>query len=210
LRDKTLGPRLVPIVADEARTFGMANLFRQSGIYSPQGQLYTPEDNGSMLAYREARDGNFRRGNYRGRRCLIVGARPDLTVSMAGRCFLFISTTPCSAFSESDLIWAAADQSFAWILMERPPANDTPGRGPAAQDGSSHLVAATIPNCRAYDPTFSGELAVIWLTRRQMMEKNERNVFYYITVMNENYEHPSLVDGVADSIIKGMFDSCDG
>jgi len=208
LRDKTLGPRLVPIVADEARTFGMANLFRQIGIYSPQGQLYTPEDNGSMLAYREARDGQLLEEGITEAGAVSSWVAAATSYSVHGRPMLpfYIYYSMFGFQRVGDLIWAAADQRSRGFLIGATAGRTTlGGEGLQHQDGSSHLVAATIPNCRAYDPTFSGELAVILdHGARQMMEKRE-DVFYYITVMNENYEHPSLVDGVADSIIKGMY-----
>ena len=208
LRDKTLGPRLVPIVADEARTFGMANLFRQIGIYSPQGQLYTPEDNGSMLAYREARDGQLLEEGITEAGAVSSWVAAATSYSVHGLPMLpfYIYYSMFGFQRVGDLIWAAADQRSRGFLIGATAGRTTlGGEGLQHQDGSSHLAAATIPNCRAYDPTFAGELAVILdHGARQMMEKRE-DVFYYITVMNENYGHPSLEDAVADSIIKGMY-----
>ena len=208
LRDKTLGPRLVPIVADEARTFGMASLFRQIGIYSPQGQLYTPEDNGSMLAYREARDGQLLEEGITEAGAVSSWAAAATSYSVHGLPMLpfYIYYSMFGFQRVGDLIWAAADQRSRGFLIGATAGRTTlGGEGLQHQDGSSHLAAAMIPNCRAYDPTFAGELAVILdHGARQMMEKQE-DVFYYVTVMNENYDHPSLADGVADSIIKGMY-----
>ena len=208
LRDKTLGRRLVPIVADEARTFGMANLFRQIGIYSPQGQLYTPEDGGSMLAYREARDGQLLEEGITEAGAVSSWVAAATSYSVHGLSMLpfYIYYSMFGFQRVGDLIWAAADQRSRGFLIGATSGRTTlGGEGLQHQDGSSHLVAATIPNCRAYDPTFAGELAVILdHGARQMMEKQE-DVFYYITVMNENYAHPSLTDGAAGSIIKGMY-----
>jgi pyruvate dehydrogenase E1 component len=208
LRDKTLGPRLVPIVADEARTFGMANLFRQIGIYSPQGQLYTPEDDGSMLAYREARDGQLLEEGITEAGAVSSWVAAATSYSVHGLPMLpfYIYYSMFGFQRVGDLIWAAADQRSRGFLIGATAGRTTlGGEGLQHQDGSSHLAAAMIPNCRAYDPTFAGELAVILdHGARQMMEKRE-DVFYYVTVMNENYDHPSLADGVADSIIKGMY-----
>ena len=208
LRDKTLGPRLVPIVADEARTFGMANLFRQIGIYSPQGQLYTPEDDRSMLAYREARDGQLLEEGITEAGAVSSWVAAATSYSVHGLPMLpfYIYYSMFGFPRVGDLIWAAADQRSRGFLIGATAGRTTlGGEGLQHQDGSSHLAAATIPNCRAYDPTFAAELAVILdHGARQMMEKRE-DVFYYITVMNENYDHPSLGDGVAEAIIRGMY-----
>ena len=208
LRDKTLGPRLVPIVADEARTFGMANLFRQIGIYSPQGQLYTPEDDGSMLAYREARDGQLLEEGITEAGALSSWVAAATSYSVHGLSMLpfYIYYSMFGFQRVGDLIWAAADQRSRGFLIGATAGRTTlGGEGLQHQDGSSHVLAATIPTCRAYDPAFAGELAVILdHGARQMMEKGE-DVFYYITVMNENYPQPSLPAGAAESILKGMY-----
>ena len=208
LRDKTLGPRLVPIVADEARTFGMANLFRQIGIYSPQGQLYTPEDDGSMLAYREARDGQLLEEGITEAGALSSWVAAATSYSVHGLSMLpfYIYYSMFGFQRVGDLIWAAADQRSRGFLIGATAGRTTlGGEGLQHQDGSSQILAATIPTCRAYDPAFAGELAVILdHGARQMMEKGE-DVFYYITVMNENYPQPSLPAGAAESILKGMY-----
>jgi pyruvate dehydrogenase E1 component len=208
LRDKMLGPRLVPIVADEARTFGMASLFRQIGIYSPQGQLYTPEDDGSMLAYREARDGQLLEEGITEAGALSSWVAAATSYSVHGLSMLpfYIYYSMFGFQRVGDLIWAAADQRSRGFLIGATAGRTTlGGEGLQHQDGSSHVTAATIPTCRAYDPAFAGELAVILdHGARQMMEKGE-DVFYYITVMNENYPQPSLPEGVAESVIKGMY-----
>ena len=164
LKDRSLGPRIVPIVADEARTFGMANLFRQVGIYSPVGQRYEPEDIGSMLSYREAQERpDPGRGHHRGRRALLLD-RGGHRYSVHGLAMLpfYIYYSMFGFQRVGDLIWAAADQRARGFLLGATAGRTTlGGEGLQHQDGSSHLVAATVPNCRAYDPAFAGELAVI-------------------------------------------------
>jgi pyruvate dehydrogenase E1 component len=208
LRDRTLGPRLVPIVADEARTFGMAHLFRQIGIYSPFGQLYKPEDDSSMLAYREARDGQLLEEGITEAGALSSWIAAATSYSAHGVPLLpfYIFYSMFGFQRVGDLIWAAADQRSRGFLIGATAGRTTlSGEGLQHQDGSSHVTAATIPNCRAYDPAFACELAVILDNgARQMMEQRE-DVFYYITVMNENYAQPSLPAGAAESVIKGLY-----
>ncbi|MCU1758429.1 alpha-ketoglutarate dehydrogenase [Pseudomonas sp. 14P_8.1_Bac3] len=208
LKDKDLGPRIVPIVADEARTFGMANLFRQIGIYSPLGQLYEPEDAGSMLYYREARDGQLLEEGITEAGALSSWVAAATSYSAHGKTMLpfYIYYSMFGFQRVGDLIWAAADQRARGFLLGATAGRTTlGGEGLQHQDGSSHVVAATVPNCRAYDPAFAGELAVIVdHGMRQMMERDV-DEFYYITVMNENYAQPSLPSGVEDQIIRGMY-----
>ena len=208
LKDKTLGPRIVPIVADEARTFGMANLFRQVGIYSSVGQLYEPEDAGSMLYYRETRDGQLLEEGITeaGAVSSWVAAATSYSVHGIPTLPFYIYYSMFGFQRVGDLIWAAADQRARGFLIGATAGRTTlGGEGLQHQDGSSHVIAATIPNCRAYDPAFACELAVIVdHGMRQMMERRE-DVFYYLTVMNENYAQPSLPVGVEQQIIKGMY-----
>ncbi|WP_095156565.1 alpha-ketoglutarate dehydrogenase [Pseudomonas sp. Irchel 3E13] len=208
LKDKALGPRIVPIVADEARTFGMANLFRQIGIYSPQGQLYEPEDAGSMLYYREAKDGQLLEEGITEAGALSSWVAAATSYSAHGKPMLpfYIYYSMFGFQRVGDLIWAAADQRARGFLLGATAGRTTlGGEGLQHQDGSSHVVAATVPNCRAYDPAFAGELAVIVdHGMRQMMERGV-DEFYYITVMNENYAQPSLPAGVEDQVIRGMY-----
>lgn len=208
LRDGVLGPRLVPIVADEARTFGMASLFRQIGIYSPLGQLYTPEDGDSMLAYREARDGQLLEEGITEAGALSSWVAAGTSYSVHGLPMLpfYIYYSMFGFQRVGDLIWAAADQRSRGFLIGATSGRTTlGGEGLQHQDGSSHLAAAAIPNCRAYDPAFASELAVILdHGARQMLERRD-DVFYYISVTNESYAQPSLAEGAAESIIKGMY-----
>jgi pyruvate dehydrogenase E1 component len=208
LKDATLGPRIVPIVADEARTFGMANLFRQVGIYSPVGQLYEPEDAGSLLAYREATDGQLLEEGITEAGALSSWVAAATSYSVHGVPMLpfFIYYSMFGFQRVGDLIWAAADQRSRGFLVGATAGRTTlGGEGLQHQDGSSQLVAATIPTCRAYDPAFACELAVIIdFAARQMMERQD-DVFYYLTVMNESYPQPSLPAGVEGDIVKGMY-----
>jgi pyruvate dehydrogenase E1 component len=208
LRDKTLGPRLVPIVADEARTFGMASLFRQIGIYSPVGQLYQPEDAGSLLSYRESRDGQLLEEGITEAGALSswVAAATSYSVHGVTVLPLYIYYSIFGFQRVGDLIWAAADQRARGFLLGATAGRTTlGGEGLQHQDGSSHLVAATIPNCRAYDPAFAGELAVIFDHGARRMLEEGRDEFYYLTVMNENYAQPSLSPEAREGVIRGMY-----
>jgi pyruvate dehydrogenase E1 component len=208
LRDKVLAPRIVPIVADEARTFGMASLFRQIGIYSPLGQLYNPEDSASMLSYREARDGQILEEGITEAGALSSWVAAATCYSVHGLTMLpfYIYYSIFGFQRVGDLIWAAADQRARGFLIGATAGRTTlGGEGLQHQDGSSHLIAGTIPNCRAYDPAFACELAVIFDHGAREMFERGRDVFYYITAMNENYEQPSLVPGSSEAIIKGMY-----
>src|ERR1700722_5845616 len=208
LRDRTLGPRIVPIVADEARTFGMDNLFRQVGIYSPVGQLYQPEDAGSMLFYKEARDGQLLEEGITEAGALSSWMAAGTAYSVHGIAMLpfYVYYSMFGFQRVGDLIWAAADQRTRGFLFGATAGRTTlGGEGLQHQDGSSHVAAATIPNCRAYDPAFAGELAVIVDHGARCMVEKQEDVFYYITVMNENYAQPSLPTGVAEAVLKGMY-----
>jgi pyruvate dehydrogenase E1 component len=208
LRDKTLGPRIVPIVADEARTFGMASLFRQIGIYSPLGQLYEPEDAGSLLSYRESREGQLLEEGITEAGALSswVAAATSYSVHGVTLLPLYIYYSIFGFQRVGDLIWAAADQRARGFLLGATAGRTTlGGEGLQHQDGSSHLVAATIPNCRAYDPAFAGELAVIFDHGARRMLEEGRDEFYYLTVMNENYAQPSLPEEARDGVIRGMY-----
>ncbi len=208
LRAPELGPRIVPIVADEARTFGMANLFRQIGIYAWQGQLYEPEDAGSMLAYREDVKGQILEEGITeaGAMASWIAAATAYSVSATPMLPVYIYYSMFGFQRIGDLAWAAADQRARGFLVGATAGRTTlSGEGLQHQDGSSLLVAATIPNCRAYDPAFAYELAVIVdAGARQMLERQD-DVFYYLTVMNENAAQPSMPAGVEDGILRGMY-----
>ncbi len=208
LRDKELGPRVVPIVADEARTFGMANLFRQVGIYSSVGQTYEPEDAGSMLYYREVKDGQLLEEGITEAGALSSWVAAATSYSVNGLPLLpfYIYYSMFGFQRVGDLIWAAADQRARGFLLGATAGRTTlGGEGLQHQDGSSHLVAATVPNCRAYDPAFAYELAIILDHGMRRLLEAQHDEFYYVTVMNENYAQPSLPTGVEAAIVRGMY-----
>ncbi|KMT54350.1 alpha-ketoglutarate dehydrogenase [Pseudomonas fildesensis] len=208
LKDKSLGPRIVPIVADEARTFGMANLFKQIGIYSSVGQRYEPEDIGSILSYREATDGQILEEGISEASAISSWVAAATSYSVHGlRMLPFYIYYSMFGFQRvGDLIWAAADQRARGFLLGATAGRTTlGGEGLQHQDGSSHLAAATVPNCRAYDPAFAGEFAVILDHGMRQMLEHDVDEFYYVTLMNENYPQPTLPEGVEASIIKGMY-----
>ena len=208
LREPSLGPRIVPIVADEARTFGMANLFKQVGIYSSRGQRYEPEDIGSILSYREALDGQILEEGISEAGALSSWVAAATSYSAHGFAMLpfYIYYSMFGFQRVGDLIWAAADQRARGFLLGATAGRTTlGGEGLQHQDGHSHVVAATIPNCRAYDPAFAGEFAVILDHGMRTMLEAQQDVFYYVTLMNESYAQPSLPAGVEDALIKGLY-----
>jgi pyruvate dehydrogenase E1 component len=208
LKDAALGPRVVPIVADEARTFGMANLFKQIGIYSSAGQCYEPEDIGSLMSYREATNGQILEEGISEAGAISSWTAAATSYSAHGQAMLpfYIYYSMFGFQRVGDLIWAAADQRSRGFLLGATAGRTTlGGEGLQHQDGSSLLQAATVPNCRAYDPCFAGEFAVILdHGMRQMLERQE-DVFYYVTLMNENYAQPSLPAGVEADVIQGLY-----
>ncbi|HEX9390932.1 MAG TPA: alpha-ketoglutarate dehydrogenase [Usitatibacteraceae bacterium] len=207
VKDKTLGPRVVPIVADEARTFGMANLFRQVGIYSPLGQMYEPEDLGSMLYYREEKSGQILEEGISeaGAISSWVSAATSYSVHDFPMLPFYIYYSMFGFQRVGDLIWAAADQRARGFLLGATSGRTTlGGEGLQHQDGSSHLVASTIPNCRAYDPAYAYELAVIVEHGMREMLEAQKDVFYYVTVMNENYAQPSMPEDASGKIREGI------
>ena len=208
LKDQALGPRIVPIVADEARTFGMANLFKQVGIYSSVGQRYAPEDIGSVLSYREALDGQILEEGISEAGAIASWTAAATSYSVHGLAMLpfYIYYSMFGFQRVGDAIWAAADQRARGFLLGATSGRTTlGGEGLQHQDGSSHLVAATIPNCKAYDPAFAGELAVILDAGMREMLVDQQDVFYYVTLMNESYAHPDLADGVAGDVLRGGY-----
>jgi pyruvate dehydrogenase E1 component len=208
LKDPVLGPRIVPIVADEARTFGMANLFKQVGIYSSVGQRYAPEDIGSVLSYREALDGQILEEGISEAGAIASWTAAATSYSVHGLAMLpfYIYYSMFGFQRVGDQIWAAADQRPRGFLLGATSGRTTlGGEGLQHQDGSSHLHAATIPNCKAYDPAFAGEMAVIIDQGVREMMVEQRDVFYYVTLMNENYAQPSLPENVRDDIIRGAY-----
>ncbi len=208
LKDPALGPRIVPIVADEARTFGMANLFKQVGIYSSVGQRYEPEDIGSVLSYREALDGQILEEGISEAGAIASWTAAATSYSVHGLPMLpfYIYYSMFGFQRVGDLIWAAADQRARGFLLGATSGRTTlAGEGLQHQDGSSHAVAATVPNCRAWDPAFAGEMAVIVAHGMQEMLVDQRDVFYYVTLMNENYAQPDLPAGAEADVIRGCY-----
>ena len=208
LKDATLGPRIVPIVADEARTFGMANLFKQVGIYSSVGQRYAPEDIGSVLSYREALDGQILEEGISEAGAISSWTAAATSYSVHGFAMLpfYIYYSMFGFQRVADLIWAAADQQPRGFLLGATSGRTTlGGEGLQHQDGTSHLWAATVPNCKAYDPAFASEMAVIIDHGMREMLSEQRDVFYYVTLMNENYAQPDLPDNKRDGVIRGAY-----
>jgi len=208
LKDPDLGGRIVPIVADEARTFGMANLFKQVGIYSSVGQRYEPEDIGSVLSYREALDGQILEEGISEAGAIASWTAAATSYSVHGVPMLpfYIYYSMFGFQRVGDAIWAAADQRARGFLLGATSGRTTlGGEGLQHQDGSSHLIAATIPNCKAYDPAFAGEMAVIVDRGMREMLVEQRDVFYYVTLMNENYAQPDLPADAADGVIRGCY-----
>ena len=211
LKAPGLGPRIVPIVADEARTFGMASLFRQVGIYAPEGQRYEPEDAGSLMAYRESRDGQILEEGITEAGAMASWTAAATSYSTHGLTMLplYIYYSIFGFQRVGDLIWAAADQRARGFLVGATSGRTTlSGEGLQHQDGSSLLVAATVPNCVAYDPGFAYELALIVHHGLERMLAERHDVFFYLTVTNQNHAQPSLPatnDAAADmSLVEGV------
>ena len=207
LKDAGLGKHVVPIVADEARTFGMANLFRTVGIYSAQGQLYEPEDIGSILYYREAKDGQILEEGITEAGAISSWTAAATSYSVHGLPMLpfYIYYSMFGFQRVGDLIWAAADQRARGFLIGATSGRTTlGGEGLQHQDGSSHLMSASIPNCISYDPAYAYELAVIVDAGMDRMLSKNQDVFYYITVTNENEDQPSIPEGAQEGILRGM------
>ncbi len=208
LKDPALGPRIVPIVADEARTFGMANLFKQAGIYSSVGQRYSPEDIDSILSYREAMDGQILEEGISEAGAIASWTAAATAYSVHGLAMLpfYIYYSMFGFQRVGDQIWAAADQRPRGFLLGATSGRTTlGGEGLQHQDGTSHLIAATIPNCKSYDPAFAGEMAVIVDAGIREMMVEQKDVFYYITLMNENYAQPDVDETCHGQILKGCY-----
>ncbi len=208
LKDKILGPRLVPIFSDEVRTFGMESLFRQVGIYSPVGQLYTPEDKEQFLYYHEAQNGQVLEEGITeaGCMCTWIAAATAYATHRLPMIPFFTYYSMFGFQRVGDLIWAAGDMRARGFLIGATAGRTTlEGEGLQHQDGSSLLIAAQVPNCRAYDPAFGYEMAVIIQHGLQEMLTEEKDVFYYLTAMNERYIQPPMPKGVEEGIIKGMY-----
>ncbi|HEX7645936.1 MAG TPA: pyruvate dehydrogenase (acetyl-transferring), homodimeric type [Noviherbaspirillum sp.] len=208
LRDPNLGKRVVPILVDEARTFGMEGLFRQIGIFNQQGQLYEPVDRDQVMYYREDKAGQILQEgiNEAGGMSSWIAAATSYSTSNRIMIPIFIYYSMFGFQRFGDLAWAAGDMRARGFIMGGTAGRTTlNGEGLQHEDGHSHLMAATIPNCIPYDPTFAHELAVIMHDGLKRMVEKQEDVFYYITVMNENYAHPGLKPGTEQDILKGLY-----
>jgi pyruvate dehydrogenase E1 component len=208
LRDKQFGKHIVPIVADEARTFGMQSLFRQVAIYSPFGQLYEPEDKAELLYYKEAKDGQILEEGITEAGAISSWIAAATSYSVHGVPMLpFYVLYSCFGFQRiGDLIWAAGDSRARGFLLGATAGRTTlSGEGLQHEDGSSHLLFSTVPNCVAYDPTYGYEVVTIIRDGMRRMLEAQEDVFYYVTMMNENYQHPAMPEGAEEGILKGMY-----
>jgi pyruvate dehydrogenase E1 component len=208
LKDKAIGAHVVPIVPDEARTFGMEGLFRQIGIYSSMGQLYTPQDADQLLYYREDKKGQILEEgiNEAGALCSWIAAGTAYANHGVGMVPFYIFYSMFGFQRVGDFIWAGGDmQSRGFLIGGTAGRTTLAGEGLQHQDGHSQLVATTVPNCVSYDPTYAYELAVIVQDGLRRMYAEQENVFYYVTCMNENYAHPAMPEGAAEGILKGMY-----
>jgi pyruvate dehydrogenase E1 component len=208
VRDKKIGKNIVPIVPDEARTFGMEGMFRQIGIYSSKGQLYTPQDAGQLMYYREDKKGQILEEgiNEAGAFCSWLAAGTSYSNHNTQTIPFYIYYSMFGFQRIGDFIWAGGDlQSRGFLIGGTAGRTTLAGEGLQHQDGHSLIHASTIPNCISYDPTYAYELAVIIHDGLKRMIGNQENIFYYITCMNENYIHPSIPKGVSNGILKGMY-----
>ncbi|MGY6274502.1 pyruvate dehydrogenase (acetyl-transferring), homodimeric type [Methylomonas sp. MgM2] len=208
VKDKQIGKRIVPIVPDESRTFGMEGMFRQLGIWSQVGQLYTPQDAEQLMFYKEDKHGQvLQEGiNEAGGLCDWIAAGTSYSTHGVPMIPFFIYYSMFGFQRVGDLIWAAADQRTRGFLLGGTAGRTTlNGEGLQHEDGHSHLIAATVPNCYSYDPTFAYELAVIIHDGLRRMYVDQEDIFYYITLMNENYEQPAIPGPVEADILKGMY-----
>ena len=208
LRDKNIGKRVVPIVADEARTFGMEGMFRQYGIYSHIGQLYRPEDADQLMFYKEASNGQILQEgiNEAGAMCSWIAAATSYSTNGVQMIPVYLYYSMFGFQRIGDLAWAAGDMRARGFLIGGTSGRTTlNGEGLQHQDGHSPIVASTIPNCVAYDPAFQYELAVIVQDGLRRMVQEQEDIYYYLTVMNENYHHPEMPAGAEAGILKGMY-----
>ena len=208
LRDKAIGKRVVPIVADESRTFGMEGMFRQFGIFSQAGQLYQPEDANQLMYYREAPDGQMLQEgiNEAGAMASWIAAATAYSTSDIPMIPFYIFYSMFGFQRVMDLTWAAGDSRARGFLLGGTAGRTTlNGEGLQHEDGHSHVLASVVPNCVSYDPTYSYEVAVIIPDGLRRMVAEQEDVFFYLTLMNENYEHPALPEGAEAGILRGMY-----
>ncbi|TCK03028.1 pyruvate dehydrogenase E1 component [Marinobacterium mangrovicola] len=207
-KDKKMGNRLVPIVPDEARTFGMEGMFRQLGIYSSQGQRYVPHDSDQIMFYKESKTGQILEEgiNEAGSMSAWIAAATSYANNNCTMVPFYIFYSMFGFQRVMDLVWAAGDMQARGFLIGATSGRTTlNGEGLQHQDGHSHLMAQMVPNCVSYDPTYGYELAVIVQDGLKRMYQNQENRFYYITTLNENYQHPAMPQGAEEGIVKGMY-----
>ncbi len=208
LRDKKIGKRVVPIVPDESRTFGMEGMFRQYGIFSQKGQLYQPEDADQLMYYRESKSGQMLQEgiNEAGAMSSWIAAATSYSVSNYPMIPFYVYYSMFGFQRIGDLAWAAGDMRARGFLIGGTSGRTTlNGEGLQHEDGHSHIISATIPNCISYDPTYAYEVAVIIQDGLRRMYGEQEDVYYYLTTLNENYVHPTMPKGVEAGIIKGMY-----
>ena len=207
-KDKKIGKRIVPIVPDESRTFGMEGMFRQLGIWSSVGQLYTPQDADQLMFYKEDKNGQILQEgiNEAGAMSSWIAAATSYSTHGVSMVPFYIYYSMFGFQRVGDLAWAAGDQRARGFMLGGTAGRTTlNGEGLQHEDGHSHLLSSTIPNCISYDPTFAYEVAVVIQDGLRRMYAEQEDVFYYITIMNENYRHPEMPKGVEKSIVKGMY-----
>lgn len=208
LRDQQIGPRVVPVIADEARTFGMEGLFRQVGIYAPFGQAYTPNDSSQLVYYREATDGQVLQEGISeaGGISSWIAAGTSYSVNDVPMLPFFFYYAMFGFQRVGDLAWAAADMRTRGFLVGGTAGRTTiNGEGLQHEDGHSHLMSGAIPNVVSYDPTFAYEVAVIVRDGVRRMMQEQEDVYFYLTVMNEAYQHPAMPEGSEQGILRGMY-----
>jgi len=213
VKDKGIGKNVVPIVPDESRTFGMEGLFRQLGIYSSLGQLYEPEDSDQLMFYKEDKNGQILQEgiNEAGAQCSWMAAATSYSNNNVPMIPFYIFYSMFGMQRVGDLAWASGDLRARGFLLGGTAGRTTlNGEGLQHEDGHSHIISSVMPNCISYDPTFAYEVAVIVQDGLRRMVENQEDVFYYITLMNENYPHPGLQDGTREGILKGMYKLSDG
>jgi pyruvate dehydrogenase E1 component len=213
IRDKNIGNHIVPIVPDESRTFGMEGMFRQLGIWNQQGQLYTPQDADQLMFYKEDKHGQILQEgiNEAGGMCDWIAAATSYSTHGVQMIPFYIFYSMFGFQRIGDLAWAAGDMRSRGFLLGGTAGRTTlNGEGLQHEDGHSHMISATVPNCISYDPSFAFEVAVILQDGLRRMCSEQEDVYYYLTVMNENYAHPAMPEGVAPGILKGMYKLRDG
>jgi pyruvate dehydrogenase E1 component len=208
IRDKNIGKHIVPIVPDESRTFGMEGMFRQLGIWNQLGQLYTPQDADQLMFYKESKDGQILQEgiNEPGAMCDWIAAATSYSTHGVPMIPFYIFYSMFGFQRIGDLAWAAGDMRSRGFLLGGTAGRTTlNGEGLQHEDGHSHVISATVPNCVSFDPTFGYEVAVIVQDGLRRMYAEQEDVYYYLTVMNENYAQPAMPEGAAPDILKGMY-----